>query len=316
MQMALFNSLKSSLLSFLFLSQIFTLVSCSSSNIIQQTNEYNKSSFHYKYGDSWGTYGEFWIWTEGETTYFEGLSAEAESGKSVDIYAEVDAEIFDSISQVIHDSQIDSWDGFSKSDDNVLDGHGFSLDYEYRTESVHADGYMYEPTNYQSGHNELLAFLTNYAGSLQIIKPTADTIGYIIVCTNEFRFDLMLGIYDGIYSRVESVSISKRTDFISDNIYKFSREKAISVNEQESYAELSFEPAKQLRERSLELKMSGGWQGNNTASYVAINFESYKIAGNHSYYAILSPEEQKYFTKKIQEIIGLSEDYDFNTLFE
>jgi len=181
--------------------QVFITVSCTTSDTR------NDNFFHYEYGDSGWNHGEFWIWTENEATYFEGKATGDDI--SLDVFAEVDTGVIDALLSVIRNNQIDLWNGFSKHDNNVSDGHGFSLDIQYEKESLHASGYMYEPENYQEGHAALLDFLSGYAANLDVTMPSVESIGYIIVDVEEFRFDLILAMYDGRYSKVDFVNVEK-----------------------------------------------------------------------------------------------------------
>ena len=311
------GNIKIILLLILALIIMLTLAACNGRiSIDNLPSDSGTEYFHYEYGDSRWNHGEFWIWTENDSTYFEGLATGIDV--PIDAFAEADAGVFDSILQVIHDNNIDLWNGFYKSDNQVSDGHGFSLDFKYGVESIRAHGYMFEPENYQSGHDALLAFLSAYAKTLPITAPPADSVGYFIIYAGEFRFDLMLDYYDGEYSRVGSVRITQKSDIHSENSYEFRRSvwaEAEPTGEREKYIEFDFKPAEQIREKSLMLALSNGWPDKSVMDYVVIEYDGNKIIGSHFCYAVLSTDEQNWFTDRILAIIGLPEDFDLSTLF-
>lgn len=300
----------------LCLIQIPFLTSCTLPAVTQQINKFSTNSFHYEYGDSWWNHGEFWIWTENGVTYFEGSATSQDI--DIDVFAEVDKEVFDNIVKIVTENKIYLWDGFSKSDNDVSDGHGFSLDFEYGKNSVHANGYMFEPKNYQTGHKALLDYLCEYAEGLPATVPSADKVSYIIVSLKDFRFDLMFDMYDGSYSRVGTVNVTKMPfDALDDNnFYKFKRTDIFPVGENERYADFNFELAQQLLEKSLEIVSLTGLPGKDTAEFVAVHYFGYKINGYHFCHAVLSDEEQVWFKEKMLSVIGLPADFDLNTLFK
>lgn len=315
------NLLNKVCVSVLFLLQMLIFTSCTPADMTHLKSNDSPGSFHYEYGNSAETHGEFWIWTENGVTYFESLAEAADM--YVDAFAEVNTEVFDSIAQIILENRIDLWDGFSKSDTNVLDGHGFSLDIEYGANSIHADGYMYEPENYQAGHEALLKFLCDYAESLPVYTPPADSVGYIVVSTKEYRFDLMFDLYDGVYSRVDYVNVAKKSADTAnaEASYRFYRSRygdEIAASQREKYVECNFESANQIREKSLELLLSDGLPGfgKDDSEYVAIHYEGRKIKGSHSYYAALTDEEQNWLTIKMLSVVGLPDDFSINSLFD
>ncbi len=68
---------------------------------------------------------------------------------------EVDEEFRDKLEAIIDKYKVKSWDGFNKSDKNVLDGDSFSLSIHYPSGSVSAHGYMSWPKNYRDFRNEI-----------------------------------------------------------------------------------------------------------------------------------------------------------------
>ena len=53
---------------------------------------------------------------------------------------------------------VNKWDGFNKSDKNVLDGNSFSFSYSNTdNKSIEAHGYMKWPNNYREFRDEIKA---------------------------------------------------------------------------------------------------------------------------------------------------------------
>ena len=60
-------------------------------------------------------------------------------------------------------TRISSWNGFSKSDHNVLDGNSFSLYLRMKDDNtVEASGYMRWPKNYEEVKGELISLFDEY----------------------------------------------------------------------------------------------------------------------------------------------------------
>ena len=69
---------------------------------------------------------------------------------------EVDDSFKDKLSDILIKYNVDKWDGFNKSDQNVLDGDGFSFSARFQDDtSVSASGYMMWPDNYRNVRDEL-----------------------------------------------------------------------------------------------------------------------------------------------------------------
>ena len=69
---------------------------------------------------------------------------------------EVDESFKDKLKEILIKYDVGKWDGFSKSDQNVLDGDGFSFGAWFQDKtSIHASGYMMWPENYSNVRNEL-----------------------------------------------------------------------------------------------------------------------------------------------------------------
>lgn len=61
----------------------------------------------------------------------------------------------DELIKILRDNYIEAWDGFNKSDKNVLDGNSFSFHLKYNDdEYVSASGYMMWPDHYHDFKKE------------------------------------------------------------------------------------------------------------------------------------------------------------------
>ncbi|MBQ8119282.1 MAG: hypothetical protein IJ172_00685 [Ruminococcus sp.] len=62
---------------------------------------------------------------------------------------ETNEEFVQKLESVIDEYSLKKWDGYSKSDDNVLDGNGFGFSARFDDDtSIYASGYMMYPKNY------------------------------------------------------------------------------------------------------------------------------------------------------------------------
>ena len=69
---------------------------------------------------------------------------------------EVDSGFVKGLEDILRKYDVESWDGFSKSDKRVLDGYSFSLYAKMSNgDSISASGYMKWPKNYKNVRNEL-----------------------------------------------------------------------------------------------------------------------------------------------------------------
>lgn len=68
----------------------------------------------------------------------------------------ISTETVDKVLKVIKKYEVQKWDGFNKSDQNVLDGNSFSISIGLtNNESISAHGYMEWPENYREVKEEL-----------------------------------------------------------------------------------------------------------------------------------------------------------------
>lgn len=79
---------------------------------------------------------------------------------------EISTEIVDKIESIFKKYEVQKWDGFNKSDQNVLDGNSFSLSIGFMNkERISASGYMMYPKNYREVANELDEIFMNIYNS-------------------------------------------------------------------------------------------------------------------------------------------------------
>ena len=77
---------------------------------------------------------------------------------------DVDESVKDEIKAVLIEYEVGKWNGFNKSDQNVLDGDSFSLSVRFENDiGISASGYMKWPQNYSSVVNKIdNIFMTIY----------------------------------------------------------------------------------------------------------------------------------------------------------
>ena len=68
---------------------------------------------------------------------------------------EVNKEFIEKVELILNKYNTSTWDGFHKSDTNVLDGDSFSFSLKYKDKKVSAGGYMMYPNNYAKVEKEL-----------------------------------------------------------------------------------------------------------------------------------------------------------------
>lgn len=114
-------------------------------------------SYTYSFGSYFGEYNNYSLYTAKDgKVYVTAYSTQFEEMEPV----EVPAEILSGLDDVIEQNGVLKWDGFDKSDNNVMDGYGFSLEVGYENgTSLKASGYMKEPKNYQAGHDAMVEYL-------------------------------------------------------------------------------------------------------------------------------------------------------------
>ena len=68
---------------------------------------------------------------------------------------EVDKSVIEEIEEVLNKYEVYKWNGFHKSDHNVLDGDSFSFSVSMNDKDISAHGYMKWPDNYRNVVNEV-----------------------------------------------------------------------------------------------------------------------------------------------------------------
>ena len=80
-------------------------------------------------------------------------SGVAEENKLV---VEVSKDVVEKLSEIFKKYKVNKWDGFNKSQQNVMDGSSFSLTIRLIDDkSIHASGYMKWPKNYSDVRDEI-----------------------------------------------------------------------------------------------------------------------------------------------------------------
>ena len=114
------------------------------------------TDFRYSVG-SW-TACEYELEREGDKAH---LTVNRYKGSDVEIIdIMVDADCLTELSKIINDNEIYKWNGFDKSDDDIMDGEGFSLSVAYDDgKKIEAHGYMKFPSGYKEGASRLTEYL-------------------------------------------------------------------------------------------------------------------------------------------------------------
>ena len=69
---------------------------------------------------------------------------------------EISPKEINKIEKILEENEVGKWNGFQKSDKNVLDGNSFSLSIRFtNNDSITASGYMKYPTNYKKVKDKL-----------------------------------------------------------------------------------------------------------------------------------------------------------------
>lgn len=108
-------------------------------------------SFHFGSG-SW-TYMNYDLKKEDGKIIFK---AEGVGEKPNQVEKEVDEEILNKLEDIINTNKVNKWDGFNKTDKNVMDGESFNLTITYEDgKVVNASGYMIFPKRYNTVSREI-----------------------------------------------------------------------------------------------------------------------------------------------------------------
>ena len=118
-------------------------------------------SFEYNFGSGEGTWDEYKITIRDGKYHMTGTGY---NSSTININRDITESDMEKLNNIIKDNNIDSWDGFDESDDNVLDGYGFKLIVKYKNgDDIEAEGYMQYPDNYKKGDNALEEFLESFS---------------------------------------------------------------------------------------------------------------------------------------------------------
>ena len=146
---------KTFILIFIFVISLFVITGCAKSNKIES----DIISFTYEYGSYNNGYYKYTIFVSVEENMVM-FTAEGHNGVNLNINKEIDSSYLNQLSDIINDNKIYEWDGFHKSEDDVMDGYSFKLNIGYKNgETIDASGYMKYPDNYDNCHEALLKFL-------------------------------------------------------------------------------------------------------------------------------------------------------------
>lgn len=133
------------------------LVACSQKVPASQIEKATIQEFHYFYGSYFGGYWDYSIVTEDGKTV---LTANGRNGVELSVESEIPAEALEELKNILIKEDIGAWNGFSKSNDGIMDGHSFSLSVLFSDgKTIAASGYMKYPANYEAGSKALEEYL-------------------------------------------------------------------------------------------------------------------------------------------------------------
>ena len=115
------------------------------------------TEFKYEFGGGWTTTYTYEIKKVDNKYSFKATESLKDSET---VLKEISKKDVEKLEDIIKKYEIDKWNGFNDSDNDIMDGTYFSLDVKYDSGSViKAYGYMKSPDNYQEAHNALVDFL-------------------------------------------------------------------------------------------------------------------------------------------------------------
>lgn len=118
--------------------------------------------FHYSYSVGYHYEARIYYELECKNKCTLKIKDEGITEEDAPVY-EVDKEITKKLEAILNKYSVGSWNGFSKSDHNVLDGDSFSLYLRMKdNNTVEASGYMKWPKNYEEVKGELISFFDEY----------------------------------------------------------------------------------------------------------------------------------------------------------
>lgn len=115
--------------------------------------------FSYSYGSFFGGYYDYELKSEDGKVYF---IAKGLNGVDLDVQCEIDSSVMKQLQEIVDKYELSKWDGFNKSDDNIMDGDSFSLTITYENgEEIKVSGYMKYPKRYDEVRSELRGIIEN-----------------------------------------------------------------------------------------------------------------------------------------------------------
>ncbi len=90
------------------------------------------------------------------------------------------------LNELIQKYKIERWNGFDKSDDEILDGYGFSMRADYENQTITARGYERRPLRYSEAHSALVSYFEETMNNMDSIL----TKEYLIAHTDLTAVDL------------------------------------------------------------------------------------------------------------------------------
>ena len=122
------------------------------------------TSFEYSFGSYFGGYYDYQIYQEGNKYIFIG---NGKNGVDLSINETIDRSVLDDIQEIIQKYDVKKWNGFNKSNRNILDGHSFSLFVRYDDHKIRAHGYMKYPDNYKLFQEEIIEYFDTLVNNLK-----------------------------------------------------------------------------------------------------------------------------------------------------
>ena len=130
---------------------------------VKHIDSIKKFSYHYSDGNAMWAYTNYKIECEEKCIAIikpNGIPEESE------VEVEIDEKVINNLLDLLNKYEVGKWNGFRKSDKNVLDGHDFSLSiWQDDGTNIHASGYMKWPKNFREVSKELK----------EIFQPLYDT---------------------------------------------------------------------------------------------------------------------------------------------
>ena len=172
----------------LVVSTAFLLTACNSiistsRSVIDSKNPGHLISFSYYFGSYTLGYWEYKIYERNGNICF---TAKGMNGIDLNAAGVVNATVMDDITRLFQEYKVFSWNGFSGSDLNVMDGYSFDLAAEYDEGELKAIGYEKYPSGYKEGHAVLAEYLAELAETIGAPEFTdRNEITYIMIALPE-----------------------------------------------------------------------------------------------------------------------------------